>query len=102
MASPAHAFAIVNDRRPVYHQTLTRSNRDYPQRVSAPPGAVRYIHPRHSIATIGRRAAALTEGHGSRRRIRRAGRPGGCANGAGILIEAVGLECATFFHGREQ
>ena len=95
----------MNDRQPVFHQTLTPSNVGTLTNVfRRRPGAVRSLHPTHSIAAIGPRAVALTEGHERDTTPCPAGGPYGRLRewGGKILIVGVGLECCTFFHGCEQ
>ena len=105
VAVPTHTFAVVNERQPVFHQTLTPSNVGTLTNVfRRRPRAVRSLHPTHSIAAIGPRAAALIEGHERDTTPCPASGPYGRLRdwGGKILTVGVGLECCTFFHGCEQ
>ena len=101
---PTHTFLVVNQRQPVFHQTLTPSHVGvlaelFRQR----PGVLRSLHPTHSVAALGSRAAAFVGGH------ERCLQP--CATDSPygklrdwdgkILLLGEGLNCCTFFHGCE-
>ena len=105
VAVPTHTWAVVNERQPVFHQTLTPSNVGALTNVFRKRrDAVRSLHPTHSIAAIGPRAVDLTIGHEADEtpcaRDGAYGRLAAC--GAKVLIIGVGLECCTFFHGCEE
>lgn len=64
IAVPAHTWDVVNDRQPVWHETLTPSHVGILSNVlRLRPDAVRSIHPTHSVAAIGERAEAFCAGH---------------------------------------
>jgi aminoglycoside 3-N-acetyltransferase len=101
---PTHTWSVVSPAQPVFHQTLTPSNVGALTNVfRLRPGVVRSLHPTHSVAALGPRAAAFVEGH------ERCAAP--CAPespygklrdwGGKILILGETLACCTFFHGCE-
>ncbi len=102
---PTHTWKVVNAGQPVFHQTLTPSNvgaltNVFRQR----PGVLRSLHPTHSVAALGPRAAALVEGHEHDDTPCSATSPYGRLRdwGGKVLIIGEGLNCCTFFHGCEQ
>lgn len=105
VAMPTHTWKVVGRDQPVFHQTLTPSNVGVLTNVfRMRPDAIRSLHPTHSIAAIGPRASALTDGHehdetpcaadGPYHRL--------CDWGGKILIIGADLSCCTLFHGCEQ
>lgn len=61
---PTHTWAVVNDAQPVFHQTWTPSNVGLlTNTLRNWPGAIRSIHPTHSVAAIGPRAGELLVDH---------------------------------------
>ncbi len=105
LALPTHTFRLVNDSQPVFHQTLTPANvgaltNVFRQR----PGVIRGLHPTHSIAAIGPRAAALVEGQERNTTPCPPDSPYGRLRdwGGKILIIGEKLNCCTFFHGCEE
>ena len=104
-AVPTHTWGTVNDQQPVFHQTLSPSivgalTNVFRQR----PDALRSLHPTHSVAAIGLRAAELIAGHElDDTPCSRRSPYGKLAEWGGkILFIGVGLECCTFFHGCEE
>lgn len=105
VAMPTHTWKVVNKDQPVFHQTLTPSNVGALTNVfRLRPGALRSLHPTHSLAAIGPRAAALTEGHERDRTPCAAGGPYDRlrAWGGKVLIIGADLACCTLFHGCEE
>lgn len=105
VAMPTHTWKVVNKDQPVFHQTLTPSNVGALTNVfRLRPGARRSLHPTHSLAAIGPRAAALTEGHEHDRTPCAAGGPYDHlrAWGGKVLIIGADLACCTLFHGCEE
>lgn len=102
---PTHTWKVVNAAQPVFHQTLTPSNVGVLTNVFRQrPGVLRSLHPTHSVAAFGPRAAALVEGHErDETPCPAAGAYGRLRDWGGkILIIAEGLHCCTFFHGCEE
>jgi aminoglycoside 3-N-acetyltransferase len=64
IAVPTHTWAVVSDQQPVWHEMLTPSHvgalTNYLRLL---PGAVRSLHPTHSVAAIGPRASEFCSGH---------------------------------------
>ncbi|MEK7415985.1 MAG: AAC(3) family N-acetyltransferase [Planctomycetota bacterium] len=105
VAMPSHTWKVVNRDQPVFHQTLTPSNVGALSNIfRLRPAAVRSLHPTHSIAAIGPRALALTEGHERDRTPCPAGGPYErlCTWGGKVLIIGADLACCTLFHGCEE
>ena len=105
VAVPTHTWKVVNREQPVFHQTLTPSNvgvlgNVFRQRHDA----IRSLHPTHSLAAIGPRAAAFTVGHELDGTPCAASGPYGRLRdwGGKILILGADLACCTFFHGCEE
>lgn len=105
VAVPTHTWKVVNPEQPVFHQTLTPSNvgaltNVFRQR----PAARRGLHPTHSVAAIGARAAEFVSGHECNDTPCSATSPYGRLRdwGGKVLMIGEGLNCCTFFHGCEQ
>lgn len=105
VAVPTHTWKVVNAEQPVFHQLLTPSNVGALTNVFRKrPGAVRGLHPTHSVAAIGSLAHEFVAvnplddtpapPHSPYGRLR--------DWGGKVLIIGPGLECCTFFHGCEQ
>ena len=105
VAVATHTWKVVTSEQPVFHQTFTPSHVGALGNVLRQrAGAIRSLHPTHSVAAIGPRAAAFTSGH------EQCGTP--CAPtspydrlrdwGGKILIIGADLACCTFFHGCEE
>lgn len=61
---PTHTWDVVNDRQPVWHETLTPSHvGTLTNLLRNRPSAVRSIHPTHSVAAMGSRAHEFCSGH---------------------------------------
>lgn len=61
---PTHTWSIVNDRQPVWHEILTPSHvGTLTNLLRNRPGAVRSLHPTHSVAALGPRAQEFCAGH---------------------------------------
>lgn len=61
---PTHTWDVVNDRQPVWHEALTPSHVGaLSNLLRTRPGAVRSIHPTHSVAALGAGAAGFCAGH---------------------------------------
>ena len=104
LSLPTHTWKVVNGQQPVFHHALTPSNVGALTNVFRKrPGVLRSLHPTHSVAAIGPRAAELVEGH------ERCVAPCAPESPYGklrdwdgkILIIGVTLACCTFFHGCE-
>ncbi len=105
VAVPTHTWRVVSSEQPVFHQTLTPSNVGALTNVfRRRPGAIRGLHPTHSLAAIGPRAAAFVAGHERDDTPCSATSPYGRLRDwdGKVLIIGPGLECCTFFHGCEQ
>lgn len=105
VAVPTHTWGTVNARQPVFHQTLSPSIVGTLTNVfRARPDAMRSLHPTHSVAAIGARAAELVAGHECDRTPCAPTSPYGklVTWGGKILILGVDLSCCTFFHGCEE
>jgi aminoglycoside 3-N-acetyltransferase len=105
VAVPTHTWKVVNREQPVFHQTLTPSNVGaLTNRFRQRPDAIRGLHPTHSVAAIGPRAAAFVAGHERDDTPCSSTSPYGRLRdwGGKVLIIGPGLECCTFFHGCEQ
>ena len=64
LAVPTHTWATVNDQQPVFHQRYSPSTVGALTNVlRARPNAIRSLHPSHSVAAIGRRAAEYCANH---------------------------------------
>lgn len=64
LVMPTHTWGTVNSKQPVFHVELSPSivgkvSESFRHR----PGAVRSLHPTHSVAAIGRRAVEFVESH---------------------------------------
>ena len=105
LAMATHTFRLVHGAQPVFHQTLTPTNVGALSNVFRKrPGVLRGLHPTHSVAAIGPRAAEFIAGHELDDTPCSATSPYGRLRdwGGKVLIIGVGLECCTFFHGCEQ
>lgn len=102
---PTHTWKVVNAAQPVFHQTLTPSNVGVLTNVfRRRPGVARSLHPTHSLAAIGPRAAELLAGHERDDTPCPANGPyGRLRDGGGkVLILGEDLACCTLFHGCEE
>jgi aminoglycoside 3-N-acetyltransferase len=102
---PTHTWKVVNAAQPVFHQTLTPSNVGVLTNVFRQrPGVLRSLHPTHSVAALGPRAAALVAGDERSATPCPADGPYGRLRdwGGKILIIGERLNCCTFFHGCEE
>lgn len=102
---PTHTWANVNGQQPVYDRAETPSCIGLlPNLILKTPGAVRSLHPTHSIAAIGRDAAAYVKGE----ELSTTPAPkGGCwarlyDRNAKILLIGVGQERHTYLHAVEE
>jgi aminoglycoside 3-N-acetyltransferase len=105
VVAPTHTWKVVNRDQPVFHQTLTPSNVGVLGNVlRARSGAIRSLHPTHSLAAIGARAVELTAGHERDATPCAAGGPYDRlrAWGGTVLIIGSDLTCCTLFHGCEE
>jgi len=105
VAMPTHTWKMVNRDQPVFHQRFTPSCVGALTNVfRLRPAAIRSLHPTHSIAAIGARAAELTAGHELDRTPCPAAGPYGRLRewGGKVLIIGADLACCTFFHGCEE
>lgn len=101
---PTHTWSVVSPAQPVFHQTLTPSNVGALTNVfRLRPGVLRSLHPTHSVAALGPRAAAFVEGHEQCAAPCAPESPYGKLRdwGGKILILGETLACCTFFHGCE-
>ncbi|NQT20655.1 MAG: AAC(3) family N-acetyltransferase [Planctomycetes bacterium] len=105
VAVPTHTWGVVGAGQPVFHQALTPSNVGALTNVFRKrPGAIRGLHPTHSVAAIGPRAAEFVGGHEQDDTPCSANSPYRrlCDWGGKVLIIGAGLDCCTLFHGCEQ
>ncbi len=105
MAVPTLTFSTVSALQPVFHQTLTPSVVGTLTNVFRQhPEAMRSLHPTHSVAAIGARAAELVAGHEQDDTPCSLVSPYGklITWGGKVLIIGPGLECCTFFHCCEE
>lgn len=105
LAIPTHTWKVVNAEQPVFHQALTPSNVGALTNVfRLRSGVIRGLHPTHSVAACGPRAAALIAGHEQDNTPCSASSPYGRLRdwGGKVLIIGEGLNCCTFFHGCEE
>lgn len=105
LALPTHTFRLLSEQQPVFHQTLTPTNVGVLTNVFRQrPGVIRGLHPTHSVAAVGPRAAELVEGQERNTTPCPEDSPYGRLRdwGGKILIIGEGLNCCTFFHGCEQ
>jgi aminoglycoside 3-N-acetyltransferase len=105
LAMPTHTFAVVHATQPVFHQALTPSNVGALTNVFRKrPGVMRGLHPTHSVAATGPRAAEFIEGQERNSTPCPLTSPYGRLRewGGKILIIGEGLNCCTFFHGCEE
>lgn len=64
LAMPTHTWDVVNDRQPVWHETLSPSHVGIlTNLLRGRAAAVRSIHPTHSIAALGAGAREFCAGH---------------------------------------
>ena len=105
VAVPTHTWAVVGKGSPVYDQELTPSNVGVLTNVfRARQGAVRGLHPTHSVAAIGARAEEFVAGQEKDQSPCPAAGPYGrlCDWGGKVLIIGAELDCCTLFHGCEE
>ena len=63
LAVPTHTWATVNDKQPVFHEVYSPSHVGTLTNVlRRRPGAVRSLHPTHSVAALGDRAVRFVPG----------------------------------------
>lgn len=105
LAVPTHTFQVVSGIQPVFHQRLTPSHVGVLTNVfRLRPEAIRGLHPTHSVAAIGPRAAefvAITPEYDT---PYPPASPYGRLRdwGGKILIIGESLNRCTFFHGCEE
>jgi len=105
VAVPTHSYSTVHGSQPVFHQTLTPSIVGTLTNVFRKrPEAVRSLHPTHSVAAIGARAAEFVADHEKDDTPCSLRSPYGklITWGGKVLIIGRGLECCTFFHSCEE
>ncbi len=105
VAVPTHSYANVHAMQPVFHQTLTPSIVGTLTNVFRNrPEAMRSLHPTHSVAAIGARAAEFVRDHEKDDTPCSPTSPYGklITWGGKVLIIGRGLECCTFFHCCEE
>jgi aminoglycoside 3-N-acetyltransferase len=105
VAVPTHTFEVVGARQPVFHQALTPSNVGVLTNVFRQrPTAIRGLHPTHSVAAIGPRAAEFVADHEKTDTPAAPSSPYGklAAWGGKVLIIGETLNRCTFFHGCEE
>lgn len=105
VAMVTHSYATVHASQPVFHQTLTPSivgtlGNVFRKRA----GVIRSLHPTHSVAACGARAAEYVAGHEKDDTPCSRTSPYGklITWGGKVLIIGPGLECCTFFHCCEE
>lgn len=105
IAVPTHTWATINAKLPVFDVRNTASHVGYlTNLIRQQPGAVRSLHPTHSVAAIGKGASAFTADHEIH------DTPCSRTSPYGRLVEAHGkvlmlgvdLEYCTLFHGFEE
>lgn len=105
LAMPTHTWKVVHAGQPVFHQALTPSNVGVLTNVFRQrPGVIRSLHPTHSLAAIGPRAAALLDGHERDTTPCPPNGPYGRLSdwNAKILLIGVDLNACTLFHCCEE
>ena len=105
LAIPTHTFSVVNVKQPVFHQSLTPSNVGALTNVFRKrPGVIRGLHPTHSIAALGPRAAEFVSINAEDGTPCPLNSPYGRLRewGGKVLILGAKLSCCTFFHGCEE
>lgn len=105
LSVPTHTWATVNDQQPVFHQRYSPSTVGTLTNVlRLRPNAVRSLHPTHSVAAIGNRAAEFCAGHEHDSSPCSPTSPYGKLidwNGKVVLL-GVDLTRCTFFHCLEE
>lgn len=102
---PTHTWSRINASHPLYDpETEPACVGLLPNLFRQRPGVIRSLHPTHSLAALGRDAAAFTEGEEQRET---ACPRNGCYGrlydrGAKILFLGCQLTCNTFLHGVEE
>ncbi len=105
VAVPTHTWSTVHALQPVFHQTLTPSVVGTLSNVFRKrPDAIRSLHPTHSVAAMGARAAEYVRDHEKDDTPCSPVSPYGklITWGGKVLIIGPGLECCTFFHCCEE
>lgn len=105
LAMPTHTWAVVNDRQPVFHQRYTPSHvGTLTNLLRLHPGAIRSLHPTHSVAAWGDEAKTYLADHQRdmtpcsptspyARLLERGGK---------VVLLGVDLRACTFFHCLEE
>jgi aminoglycoside 3-N-acetyltransferase len=102
---PTHTWDTVNDRQPVWHETYTPSHTGILTNVVRKrPGAIRSLHPTHSVAALGNRAAEFCAGHENDGSPCSPTSPYGRLLdwGGKIVLLGVDLTRCTYFHCLEE
>jgi len=102
---PTHTWGTVNARQPVFHEALSHSIVGHITNVFRKrPGAVRSLHPTHSVAAIGRRAREFTRGHEKDLTPCSRRSPYGkvVSWGGKVVFLGVDLNVCTLVHGFEE
>lgn len=105
LAVPTHTWATVSDQQPVFHEWFTPSTVGTLTNVLRKrEGAVRSLHPSHSVAAIGERAGAFVAGHELDETPCGPGSPYAklIEWGAYVGLLGVDLSRCTFIHHLEQ
>ena len=105
LSVPTHTWNIVSDDQPVFHQLHTRSNLGaFPNYFLDRPDSLRSIHPTHSVAAIGSRAAEFVAGHENDSTACSPEGPYGKLIGLDgkVVLLGVNLNRCTFFHCLEE
>lgn len=105
LAVPTLTFDTVCARQPVFHEALSPSIVGrVTEELRTRRGAVRSLHPTHSVAALGPGAASLVEGHHLWDTPCAPGSPYGrlVERGAQVLMIGVGLESFTMMHAFEE
>lgn len=105
LAMPTHTWGTVNAGQPVFHARLSPSivgqiTEEFRHR----PGVIRSLHPTHSVAATGRKAAEFLEGHERWSTPCSPDSPYGrlVAAGGNVLLLGPSLNSLTLMHGFEE
>lgn len=102
---PTHTWSTVGAKQPVFHETLSPSTTGaITEQLRKRPGAIRSLHPTHSVAALGRGAEQFCRGHELLSTPCARSSPYGRLVSAGgqVLLVGVGLESFTVMHAFEE
>ena len=105
LSAATHTWAVVSDKQPVWHELYTPSNVGVLGNVLRKrASAVRSLHPTHSVAAIGSRAAEFCAGHERDNTPCSPTSPYGklAQWGGKVVLLGVDLTKCTYFHCVEE